>query len=240
MLFLLPPSETKAKGPYQGARETTLSAKQGSLAFGSLEPARARAAQLLDDQGVLDAPTMMAIDRYTGTLYGAIHGRGLKGTPTEFAHLSTDALSRAKECVLIQSALFGLIPATGLIPNYKLSASPKLKAIWAEPHQAVFRRLTGPLIDMRSKQYVALAPIAVDIESYWLDVVLESAEGERSSMNHFNKKSKGELIHAVLNAKQLPETIADLRRIARKAGFGLEQSDRELTLVVKYDASGSS
>ncbi len=240
MLFLLPPSETKAKGPYQGARESALSTKQVSLAFGSLEPARAEAAKLLDDQGALDAPTMMAIDRYTGTLYGGIHGRGLKGTPTEFAHLSADALARAKECVLIQSALFGLIPATGLIPNYKLSATPKLKAIWAEPHRAVFRRLTGPLIDMRSKQYVSLAPIAEDIESYWLDVVLESAEGERSSMNHFNKKSKGELIHAVLNAKQLPETIADLRRIAKRAGFGLEQSGSELTLVVKYDGPADS
>jgi hypothetical protein len=55
-------------------------------------------------------------------------------------------------------------------------------------------------------------------------------------MNHFNKKSKGELIYAVLNANQLPKTIADLQRIAKKAGFGLEQSGRELTLVVSYSA----
>ena len=236
MLFLLPPSETKAKGPYPGAQESKLSARTVSLAFGSLEPARALAAEMLEDPGVLDAPTMMAIDRYTGTLYGAIHGRGLKGTPTEFAHLTADAVQRAKESVLIQSALFGLIPATGMIPNYKLSATPKLKSIWAEPHQAVFRRLTGLIIDMRSKQYAALAPIPEQIESYWLDVVLETQDGSRSSMNHFNKKSKGELIHAVLNAKQLPQTIADLRRIAKKAGFGLEQSGSQLTLVVSYAA----
>ena len=240
MLFLLPPSETKAKAAYLGVTESSLSVRDVSLAFGALEPPRQQAAALLDDDSVLDAPTMMAIDRYTGTLYGAIHGRGLKGTPTEFAHLSTDALARAKECVLIQSALFGLIPATGMIPNYKLSASTKLRAIWAEPHQAVFRRLSGVIIDMRSKQYVALAPIPADIESYWLDVVLESPEGERTSMNHFNKKSKGELIHAVLNAKVLPKTIADLRRIAKKAGFGLEVSGRELTLVVGYEGPASS
>jgi cytoplasmic iron level regulating protein YaaA (DUF328/UPF0246 family) len=177
---------------------------------------------------------MMAIDRYTGTLYSAIHGRGLKGTPTEFAHLNAAAVKRAKDVVLIQSALFGLIPATGLIPSYKGSASPKLKRIWVEPHQAVFRRLKGLIIDMRSKQYVALAPIPSDIESFWLDVVLEAADGSRTAMNHFNKKSKGELIHAVLNANQLPKTISDLRRIAKKAGFGLEQSGRELTLVVSY------
>jgi hypothetical protein len=53
-------------------------------------------------------------------------------------------------------------------------------------------------------------------------------------MNHFNKKSKGELIHAVLNSKQSPKTVKDLTSIAKKAGFGLEVNDRELTLVVGY------
>lgn len=234
MLFLLPPSETKAKSAYPGAVESSLSVNQVALAFGGLGEARQAASNLLEDKSILEAPTMMAIDRYTGTLYGAIHGRGLKGAPTEHAHLSADAIKRAKEIVLIQSALFGLIPATGLIPNYKFSAAPKLKSIWAEPHQPVFRRLQGVIIDMRSKQYAALAPIPADLDNYYLDVVLESADGIRTSMNHFNKKSKGELIHAVLNAKQLPQTIADLRRIAKKAGFGLEQNGRELTLIVAH------
>ena len=233
MLFLLPPSETKATSASGGANESALCLREVSLTFGSLEPAREQATKLLG-QSLLDAKTMMAIDRYTGTLYGAIHGRGLKGTPTEHAHLSSEAMQRAKQLVLIQSALFGLISATDLIPNYKLSASPKLKSIWAEPHQQVFRRLSGPIIDMRSKQYVALAPIASEIESYWLEVVLESPDGSRSSMNHFNKKSKGELIHAVLNSKQSPKTIKDLVSVAKKAGFGLEVNERELTLVVSY------
>lgn len=234
MLFLLPPSETKAKSAYPGARESALSVAQVALAFGTLGEARKAAADLLEDKSVLDAPTMMAINRYTGTLYGAIHGRGLKGTPTEFSHLSETAIERAKEIVLIQSALFGLIPATGLIPNYKFSATPRLKAIWVEPHQVVFRRLKGIIIDMRSKQYAALAPIPDDIESYYLDVVLEDADGNRTSMNHFNKKSKGELIHAVLTAKKQPETIGELRKIAKQAGFGLEQSGRALTLIVAH------
>jgi len=233
MLFLLPPSETKATSAPGGANESALCLREVSLTFGSLEPAREIAAKLLG-QSLLDAKTMMAIDRYTGTLYGAIHGRGLKGTPTEHAHLSGEAMQRAKQSVLIQSALFGLISATDLIPNYKLSASPKLKSIWTEPHQHVFRRLSGPIIDMRSKQYVALAPIPSEIESYWLEVLLESPDGSRSSMNHFNKKSKGELIHAVLNSKQSPKSIKDLASIAKKAGFGLEVNERELTLVVGY------
>lgn len=234
MLFLLPPSETKAKSAYPGARESLLSVSQVALAFGTLGEARKAAADLLEDKSVLNAPTMMAIDRYTGTLYGAVHGRGLKGSGQEHAHLSDEAMARAKEVVLIQSALFGLIPATGLIPNYKFAATPKLKSIWAEPHQVVFRRLRGIVIDMRSKQYGALAPIPDDVESYFLDVVLEAPDGTRSSMNHFNKKSKGELIHAVLNARELPRTIGDLRKIAKRAGFGLEQNGRELALIVAH------
>lgn len=234
MLFLLPPSETKAKAAYPGASENSLSVSQVALAFGTLGEARKSAAKLLENKAALKAPTMMAIDRYTGTLYGGIHGRGLKGTPTEFAHLSDAAMARAKETVLIQSALFGLIPATALIPNYKFSATPKLKAIWAEPHQAVFKRLNGIVIDMRSKQYGVLAPIPTELESYFLDVVLEAPDGTRTSMNHFNKKSKGELIHAVLNAKAAPKTLADLKRIAKKAGFALEQNGSELTLIVAH------
>ncbi len=220
--------------PYPGAAENSLTVSQVALAFGILGEARAKAAELVEDKSIFKAPTMMAIDRYNGTLYGALHGRGLKGTPNEFAHLSEAAMQRAKEIVLIQSALFGLIPATALIPNYKFSATPKLKTIWADPHQAVFRRLTGPVIDMRSKQYVALAPIPEDIESYYLEVMLEAADGTRTSMNHFNKKSKGELLHAVLNAKDLPKTIPDIRKIAKKAGFGLEQVGSELTLIVAH------
>ncbi len=220
--------------PYPGAAENSLTVSQVALAFGILGEARAKAAELVEDKSIFKAPTMMAIDRYNGTLYGALHGRGLKGTPNEFAHLSEAAMQRAKEIVLIQSALFGLIPATALIPNYKFSATPKLKTIWADPHQAVFRRLTGPVIDMRSKQYVALAPIPEDIESYYLEVMLEADDGTRTSMNHFNKKSKGELLHAVLNAKDLPKTIPDIRKIAKKAGFGLEQVGSELTLIVAH------
>ena len=234
MLFLLPPSETKAKSSYPGAVESSLSVSQVSLAFGSLTDARNQAAKQLQDASALQAPTMKAIDRYTGTLYGAIHGRGLKGSGSEFAHLSDLAMARAKEIVLIQSALFGLIPATGMIPNYKLSASPALGKIWAEPHQAVFRRLNGIIIDMRSKQYSAMAPIPSDVESFQLDVVLESEDGTRTSMNHFNKKSKGQLINAVLNAKTAPLSITELRKIAKSCGFGMEQSGQQLTLIVAH------
>lgn len=234
MLFLLPPSESKANRAYPGAVELPESVNLNHLGFDSLNRARAEVAKLVEDKGIFQAPTMAAIDRYTGTLYGALHGRGLKGTHNEFAHLNQAAIERAEECLFIQSSLFGLLPATALIPNYKFSAAPRLKAHWAAPHQEVFRQLGGPIIDMRSKQYAALAPVPADLESYFLEVVLEAPDGTRSSMNHFNKKSKGELVHAVLTTKQAPSTLADLRKIAKKVGFGLELSEETLTLIVEH------
>lgn len=267
MLFLLPPSETKADGAYPGAIETPLCLGDVSLEFGVLDEARktvaealmklckdpTMAAQVLGlsakqstdierNRRLMTAPTMMALDRYTGTLFDAVHGRGLKGSTNEFAHLSEQAVERAKQSVLIQSALFGMISATALIPYYRLSANTRiptsrggvlnLKQLWAEPHAAVFGRLQGLVIDMRSKAYAELAPVAATSESFFLDVVIENADGSRSSMNHFNKKSKGELLNAVLNAKNPPQTLADLKRIAKSAGFLLEEGERELTLVV--------
>lgn len=269
MLFLLPPSESKAEGAYPGASESPLCIQDVALAFGALNPVRdqvadalislcsdtakaakvfkispKRASELEANIRIRTAPTMIAIDRYNGTLFDAIHGRGLKGTPTEFAHLDTDALTRAQETVLIQSALFGLIPATARIPNYRLSASTRLpdakggtlnlKQIWQPPHDVVFHRLSGLIVDMRSKSYADLAPIPKDIDHFTLDVALREVDGTLTKMNHFNKKYKGQLIRSALLSKRAPETIGDLAKLAKTAGFELQEKARELLLVVPH------
>ena len=254
---------------YPGAEESSLCIQDVALTFGALNPARdlvadalirlcqdieaaapvfklapKRAAELEANSRIQTAPTMQAIDRYTGTLFDAIHGRGLKGTPTEFAHLSKDALARAQDSVLIQSALFGLIPATARIPYYRLSATTRLpdskggtlnlKQIWQPAHEAVFGRLQGLIIDMRSRSYAELAPIPQALEHFTLDVALREADGSLTTMNHFNKKYKGALVHSVLTAGQAPETVQDLAKIARTAGFELKRDGRELLLIVAH------
>ncbi len=254
MLFLLPPSETKEVGG------SPLSISQVALTFGGLNPARdavyealkalcehpdeaARVLKLGKKQldqieinlAVQDAPTMPAINRYTGTLYDAIHGRGLKGTPTEHNQITKEMFDRAKDTVLIQSALFGLIPATNLIPNYRLSGTTNLPGIslkdtWTPAHEPIWKRLeNGPIIDLRSKAYAELAPIPEDVEHYWVEV-LDANSGK--ALNHFNKKGKGHLVNAVLAAKTEPKTIAELIKIARSAGLRLEKSTTGLNLFV--------
>lgn len=254
MLFLLPPSETKEVGG------STLSISQVALTFGGLNPARdavyealralcekpVEAAKVLKlgkkqlDQidinlAVQDAPTMPAIHRYTGTLYDAIHGRGLKGTSTEHNQITPEMFERAKDTLLIQSALFGLIPATNLIPNYRLSGTTNLpgislKEVWGPAHEPIWQRLEdGPIIDLRSKAYAELAPIPGGVEHYWVEV-LDSNSGK--ALNHFNKKGKGQLINAVLGAKVAPKTINDLKKIAKSNALRLEESKGELRLFV--------
>ena len=233
MLFLLPPSETKRSGG--GA----LSIDQVALTFGGLNKAREAVIAAAGAEDLLTAPTMRAIDRYTGTLFGAIHGRGLKGTPTENNELTKDEVARAKSTVLIQSAMFGLIPSTDLIPEYKLSPSKNinglnLKHLWSEAHLAIWPRLTGGvIIDLRSKAYAELAPIPDTVEHFNVTVEVEYPDGSRKTLNHFNKKAKGQLVRAALTAKKPPETMADLKACAKRGGLAIEVSGCALTLVTR-------
>ena len=233
MLFLLPPSETKRSGG--GA----LTIDQVALTFGGLNKAREAVIAAAGAESLLTAPTMRAIERYTGTLFGAIHGRGLKGTATEHNSLTPGEVARAKSTVLIQSAMFGLIPATDLIPEYKLSPTKNvnglnLKRVWSEAHLAIWPRLTGgAIVDLRSKAYAELAPIPEGIEHFTVTVEVEYPDGSRRTLNHFNKKAKGQLVRSALTAKNPPETLAELKACAKRVGLAIEVAGRQLTVVTR-------
>jgi cytoplasmic iron level regulating protein YaaA (DUF328/UPF0246 family) len=144
---------------------------------------------------------------------------------------------RAKENVLIQSALFGLISSSDRIPAYRLSASSSLpginlKKLWNQAHEVVWPRLEGGvLIDMRSKHYAALAPIPKEKKHFNLEVLVEERDGTRKPLNHFNKRSKGLFLREVLLANSYPSSVAELKAIAKKIGMKLEQNGSELLLI---------
>jgi cytoplasmic iron level regulating protein YaaA (DUF328/UPF0246 family) len=247
MLFLLPPSETKRVGGLN------LSLQQVGTTFGGLNEARdivrgalvdmcgdqARAAKVLklsakqlheiDTNLKIDSGAVMpAYQRYSGTLYEALVGEGL----------SSQQLARLKELVLIQSALFGLISASDLIPAYRLSATTimpnvSLRDAWVQAHESfVWPRLKQtPIIDLRSKAYVALAPIPDGIESFYVDVLVQSSDGSRKPMNHFNKKSKGLFMRGVLSAAKPPSSLPHLAKIAETANLGFEVDGSTIMLI---------
>jgi uncharacterized protein len=246
VLLLLPPSETKRIGG------SNLTIEQVHLSYGQLNEARdlildalikvcknkAEATRVLKlspkQQGdrelnlaIREAPTMPAYERYGGTLYKAI---GIDAFTKHEVELM-------RGNVLIQSALFGLISATDRIPWYRLSANtvlPKvsLKKVWREHQDAAYNRLVDmPIIDLRSKAYVDLAPIPEHLDSYWVEVVAEDSKGQRRALNHFNKTAKGEFVGAFVRAKTPPKTLTQLKAVAKKAGLGLEVEGKTIYLI---------
>lgn len=246
MLLLLPPSETKRQGG------SNLTIEQVHLSYGQLNEARdlvledllrlckskPKAAKVLKlsakqlgeidlNLAIKSAPTMPAYERYEGTLYKAINA----------ATFTAHEVEMMRSHVLMQSALFGLISATDRIPWYRLSAGavlPKvnLKKVWKEHQPAAWSRLVDtPIIDLRSKAYVDLAPIPEEIDSYWVEVVAEDSKGQRKALNHFNKTAKGEFVGAFVRAKTAPRTMAQLKAVAKKAGLELDIEGKVIYLI---------
>ncbi len=211
MLVLLPPSETKRFGGRQQfalshlSRATTLGAtrervREALVAVSRDEQAAVKALKLgvknrdlrehnlqLDTSGA-----SAAIERYTGVLYDALDVESLTDLERQWVY----------HHVAIQSALFGLCSAGDEIPAYRLSASsrlPELKSalakLWAPVHAGVLEGRPY-VLDLRSKDYAALAPVedlgasAYDV----VEVVTRDAHGEVRALNHFNKAAKGDLV----------------------------------------------
>ena len=211
MLVLLPPSETKRFGGRQQFAYTELSRDS------QLEEVRKRVGEALvsvsrDEAAAVKAlklgvknrgereynlqlessGAMAAVERYTGVLYDAL----------DVQSLDDGARSWIDAHVAVQSALFGLCHAGDQIPAYRLSASsrlPKLGAalakVWAPVHAGVLAGFSY-VLDLRSKDYAALAPLHAlgARESDFVEVVTRGDDGEVRALNHFNKTAKGELV----------------------------------------------
>lgn len=226
MLILLPPSETKRPG----GRGRPVD--EASLALPALAPQRSavidalialsadedHAARVLKlgatqrgevavNAALRSAPTMPAIDRYTGVLYDALDAASLPAAPRRWlgAH------------VLIHSAPFGPVGALDPIPAYRLGAAaslpalPALKRVWADAVTAALADESPRFVlDLRSEAYVALGPLPDAVPSAYVRVVSEADGGAVRALNHFNKHAKGALVRR----------LADERpRIASRGAF---------------------
>lgn len=249
MLILLPPSETKRPGG-RGAP-----VDPGDLALPSLAPQRSlvtralvalsadpdEAARVLklsegqrgeiaDNAALLEAPTVPAVDRYTGVLFDALDAASLPAAARRWlgAH------------VMIQAAPFGLIGATDPIPAYRLAAGtavpgiPSLRRVWADAVTAALAELAPPLVlDLRSEAYAALGPVPAGIPSAYLRVVTTGSDGVVRALNHFNKHAKGELVRALAEARPRVSSLRGFLRWAENAGWDVRPgAPGELDLVV--------
>lgn len=256
MLILLPPSETKRSGgegafrPRDLWQHATLGetrrlvrsaleelSRDPEAAAKSLKLGAKNRGEIAHNLRLSRSGTMPAIERYTGVLYDAL---GVD---------SLDAESRAwiDANVAVQSALFGVVRACDPIPAYRLSGGSRLpelgaplKRVWQRTHSAIDWSEFGFVLDLRSGDYAALAPVEGP-QAYRLQVVQRAEGGATRALNHFNKAAKGDLVRRLAASRATIESADDLLRWGVGAGLelSLDSSATELTLVTDLGAPAS-
>lgn len=236
MLLLLPPSETKRDGgrgapldvtalthPELAERRTELVDGVVSLAgdpdtaMRALKLGPRLASEVERNQRLRMAPTMPAIDRYTGVLFDALDATTLDAPSRSFA----------AETVMVHSALFGLVGALDLIPAYRLSHDSRvpgfqLRRYWRAALEDLLVARGGVIVDLRSEGYAELGPAPVREDSVFVRVVSVGADGRRRALNHFNKQAKGRFARAFLESRPVIGSVDELIEWAAVAGFTLD------------------
>lgn len=246
MRLILPPSETKRDGgepgtrldlealsfpaltpPRRGALAGLRSASRtvaGATAAFGLGPTQR--AEIDRNRAITTSPVMPALERYTGVLFDGLASETLPTSARRFAG----------SCLVIHSALFGLIGADDPIPAYRMSHDSRIPGLslrghWRSAITAQLEREAGLVLDLRSEMYAALGPTPAG--AWYVRVVSEDSRGRRQALSHFNKKAKGEFTRAVVLAGQELDTVDDLVTWAATSGIRLERSgDGLLELVV--------
>lgn len=245
MKILLPPSETKRTGgtgapidlanlalpSLHAAREQVVSALielSGDVVESQrvLKLSDRQLADIDDNRMLRTAPTMPAVDRYTGVLYDALDAPNLDRAARRWlgAH------------VLIHSAPFGPVGALDSIPAYRLAAGAALPGLqplrrhWAESTTAALAE-NDFLLDLRSEAYVALGPVPASVRSAYVRVVTDTGR----ALNHFNKKAKGEFLRALATTRPRGRSADSLFEWAERTGLHLQKApiQGEWELVVR-------
>lgn len=231
MWVLLPPSETKRPGgarapldldalalpSLRAARTSVVDAlvalsEDPDAAMRVLKLSAGQAGEVAVNAALRDAPTMAAVDRYTGVLFDALGADSLDAAARRWlgAH------------VLIHSAPWGPVGALDRIPAYRLAAGtslpglPALRRLWADAvGEALREEAPRFVLDLRSEAYAALGPVPAGIPSAYVRVV--TAEGR--ALNHFNKHAKGALVRALAQQRPRISTPRALRVWADEAGW---------------------
>lgn len=237
MKILLPPSETKRPGGSRapldlaGLALPELQSQRAALIEALVELAgdaeASRRVLKLSERQLEDvehnrmlhtAPTMPAVDRYTGVLFDALDAATLP--PASRRWLASN--------VWIHSAPFGPVGALDPIPLYRLAAGtslpgvPPLRRHWASATTAAIAAdAPAFVLDLRSEAYAALGPVPASVPSAYVRVVTE----EGRALNHFNKKSKGLLVRALAEDRPRVRSLRALRTWAAQRDIVLRDGE---------------
>lgn len=178
--ILLPPSEGKALGgrgrPWA----------PGRAALPSLDATRAALVAELGP-GIATAPTMPAIQRYTGVLYREL----------DWSSLPPDAQRLGRRVVLTFSGLWGAVAPADPIPYYKLKMTGRAAAWRPALTEALADRLKGRTVwDLLPIEHSAgWTPALVP---YRRRLTVRFVDARGATVNHWNKLLKGALVRRLL------------------------------------------
>ena len=244
MLVLLPPSETKAYGDsgppldlsslsypaLTRARRALLAdvvrlAKKETAALQEALQVSSRD-EVLKNRDLKKAPTLPALELYTGIVYDNL----------SYATLAPAARERADESLVVASALFGLLRPTDRVPSYRLSGGTVLPGLgglaprWKPVLEPVLAT-AGFVVDLRSGAYANLArvPDACQVR------VLRDEGGRRTVVSHDNKWTKGKLARA--RCEHGAGSVADVAEIGRTVSDDVEVEGDRVDLLLHGLAS---
>jgi cytoplasmic iron level regulating protein YaaA (DUF328/UPF0246 family) len=247
VLVLLPPSEGKASGTdgppldlaslsFPRLTRTRRALVRDLVRLARKEPAALQhalalsgkqLAELDKDAQLLTAPTLTALELYTGIVYDNLSYRSLEGA----------ARSRADSSLVVASALFGLLRPGDLIPSYRLSGGTTLPGrgglapLWRPVLERELAALDDLVVDLRSSAYAHLArvPGAVTVR------VLRDEGGRRTVVSHDNKWTKGQLARAL--CVEGATSVADVVEIGRTVSDAVEVEGNRVDLLLRGLAS---
>jgi cytoplasmic iron level regulating protein YaaA (DUF328/UPF0246 family) len=231
VLVLLPPSEGKT-APARGrpldlaalshpaltpVRERVLDALV-AVSGGPQEPALAAlglpaglAPELARNAALRTARTAPAARVYTGVLYERLR---LPELP-----------KRARDRVLIASALWGVLRPDDRIPAYRLAIGarlpglPGLPALWRPALSAALPD-EGLIVDLRSGGYAAAwmprAATVVGVRAF------TERAGRRTAISHMVKATRGDVARILLDASPPPRTPERVAQLVAAAGHAVE------------------
>jgi cytoplasmic iron level regulating protein YaaA (DUF328/UPF0246 family) len=241
VLVLLPPSEGKASGSdgppldldtlsFPGLTKTRkkvvshlarAAKRQRTVLQKALQLSDQQLAELDKDRDLLVAPTLPAMELYTGIVYDNL----------SYATLPAAARRRADASLVVASALFGLLRPTDRVPSYRLSGATTVPGLGGLA--PVWRPVLEPqladqdfVVDLRSGAYANLArvPAAVQVR------VLRDEGGRRTVVSHDNKWTKGKL------ARELclhgAGSVADVAEVGRSVCDAVEVEGNRVDLLL--------
>jgi cytoplasmic iron level regulating protein YaaA (DUF328/UPF0246 family) len=169
----------------------------------------------VDRDAALDtAPAAPAGEVYTGVLYQHL----------DLATLTPAALSRAREQVLVASALWGVVALDDRIPAYRLAMGARLPALtkgglaawWKPALTAALPDEEGALVvDLRSGAYAAAWK-----PKHATRVEVKASTPAGQPISHMAKAVRGTVARRLLVARKAAKTPEDVAALAGGDGVG--------------------